>query len=136
MKNLKGVNFSKWKQFTHKNKKCDLIDTHRYTKMVANNHCRNISKDPEQYRMGCNSISRLKPYVVHPEWDTLSGRYFKNTQELLNPKALQISTLYKNQPFQCLGKIFCVEFQRVPLKFHTKYLTYTLKDVYHSQMKI
>ena len=30
--------------------------------------------------------------------------------------------------FQCMGKIFCVEFQRVPLKFHTKYLTQTLKD--------
>ena len=27
-----------------------------------------------------------------------------------------------------MGKIFCVEFQRVPLKFHTKYLTHTLKD--------
>ena len=25
--------------------------------------------------------------------------------------------------FQCMGKIFCVEFQRLPLKFHTKYLT-------------
>ena len=26
------------------------------------------------------------------------------------------------------GEIFCVEFQRVPLKFHSKYLTHTLKD--------
>ena len=25
-------------------------------------------------------------------------------------------------------KIFCVEFQREPLKFHTKYLTHTMKD--------
>ena len=25
--------------------------------------------------------------------------------------------------FQCMGKAFCVEFQRVPLEFHTKYLT-------------
>ena len=30
--------------------------------------------------------------------------------------------------FQCMGKIFCVEFQRVPLKFHTKYLTHILID--------
>ena len=30
--------------------------------------------------------------------------------------------------FQCMGKIFCVEFQRYPLKFHTKYLIHTLKD--------
>ena len=27
-----------------------------------------------------------------------------------------------------MGKIFCVEFQRVPMKFHTKYLTHTLKN--------
>ena len=26
-----------------------------------------------------------------------------------------------------MGKIFCAEFQRVPLKFHTTYLTHTLK---------
>ena len=37
--------------------------------------------------------------------------------------------LYKSHIFQCMGKIFCVEFQRVPLKFHTKYLIDTLKDV-------
>ena len=28
-----------------------------------------------------------------------------------------------------MGKIFCVEFQRYPFKFHTKYLTHTLKYV-------
>ena len=49
--------------------------------------------------------------------------------ELLNLRALKISMLYKNHIFQCTGKIFCVEFQRVPLKFHTKYLTHALKDV-------
>ena len=30
--------------------------------------------------------------------------------------------------FQCMGKIFRVEIQRLPLKFHTKYVIYTLKD--------
>ena len=29
-----------------------------------------------------------------------------------------------------MGYIFCVKFQRYSLKFHTKYLTHTLKDVY------
>ena len=58
----------------------------------------------------------------------LGGR-FKNAYELLNLRALKISMLYKNRIFQCMSKIFCVEFQRVPLKFHTKYLTHTLKDV-------
>ena len=57
------------------------------------------------------------------------GGRFKNAYELLNLRALKISMLYKNHNFQCMGKIFCVEFQRVPLKFHTKYLTHTLKDV-------
>ena len=28
-----------------------------------------------------------------------------------------------------MGEIFCVEFQSYPLKFHTKYLTHTLKDM-------
>ena len=64
-----------------------------------------------------------------------SRGHFKNAYELLNLRALKISMLYKNRIFQCMGKIFCVEFQRVPLKFHTiylthtKYLTHKLKDV-------
>ena len=62
-------------------------------------------------------------HVVFP------GGRFKNTYELLNLRALKISKLHKKHIFQCMGKIFCVEFQRVPLKFHTKYLTHTLKDV-------
>ena len=57
----------------------------------------------------------------------LPGFFFKNIYELLNLRALKISTLYKNCIIQCMGKIFCVEFQRFPLKFHTKYLTHTLK---------
>ena len=58
-----------------------------------------------------------------------SGGRFKNTYALLNLRALKISHLYKNCIFQCMGMIFCVEFERYPLKFHTKYLTHTLKDV-------
>ena len=54
---------------------------------------------------------------------------FQNAYELLNLRALKISMLYKSHIFQCMGKIFCVEFQRVPLKFHTKYHTQTLEDV-------
>ena len=58
-----------------------------------------------------------------------SGGRFKNPYELLNLRAFKISMLYKNHIFQWMGKLFCVEFQRVPLKFHTKYLAHTLKDV-------
>ena len=57
------------------------------------------------------------------------GARLKNAYELLNLRTLKISTLYKNHIFQCMGKIFCVEFQKVPLKFHTIYLAHTLKDV-------
>ena len=66
-------------------------------------------------------LSGLK--YVKKTWDPVrSGGRFKNAYELLNLRALEISMLYKNHIFQCMGKIFCVE-------FHTKYLTHTLKDV-------
>ena len=45
-------------------------------------------------------------------------RRFKTTYELLNLKALKISTLYQIRIFQCIGKMFRVEFSRNPLKFH------------------
>ena len=35
-----------------------------------------------------------------------------------------------------MGKIFWVEFQRVPLKFHTKYFPYKLKDTIWHKVKI
>ena len=56
--------------------------------------------------------------------------HFKNLYELLPLRALKISMFHKNFIFQYMGKIFCVELQRYPLKFHTKYLTHTLKDAY------
>ena len=58
---------------------------------------------------------------------------FKNTYELLNQRALKFSYVNKIHIFQCMGKIFCVEFQRYPLKFHTKYLTHALKDMIFMQ---
>ena len=69
--------------------------------------------------------------MSHNPWTVLlpPGGRFKNAYELLNLRALKILMLYKNRIFQCMSKIFCVEFQRVPLKFHTKYLAHTLKDV-------
>ena len=53
---------------------------------------------------------------------------FKNAYELWNLRALGFSPVNCRHIFQCMGKIFCVEFKRVPLKFHTKYLTHTLID--------
>ena len=57
------------------------------------------------------------------------GGRFKNTYELLNLRTLKFSPANKICIFQCMGKIFFVEFQRYPLKFHIKYLTHTLKDM-------
>ena len=74
----------------------------------------------------CFILQHVYPVTVVT---TLSGGHFKNTFELLNLRALKVSHMYENCIFQCMGKIFCVEFQRYPLKFHTKYLTHTLKDV-------
>ena len=61
------------------------------------------------------------------------GGRFKNTYELWNQRALKFSYVNKIHIFQCMGKIFCVEFQRYPLKFHTKYLTHALKDMIFMQ---
>ena len=54
-----------------------------------------------------------------------AGR-FKNTYELLNLRALKFSPVNKTHIFQCMSKIFCVEFQRVALKFPKNYVTHTL----------
>ena len=71
-------------------------------------------------------------YSFHAKWVNIMfwcpGGCFRNVYELLNLRALKIPTFYKKFIFQCMDKIFCVEFQREPLKFHTKCLTHTLKD--------
>ena len=64
--------------------------------------------------------------------DRTGGR-FKNTYELLNLRALKFSYVNRIHICQCMGEIFCVEFQRYPLKFHTKHLTHTLKDMIFMQ---
>ena len=59
-----------------------------------------------------------------------SGDHFKNIYELLNLKSLLFSPLNKISIFKCMGMdTFCVEFQSVPLKFHTTCLTHVLKDI-------
>ena len=53
-----------------------------------------------------------------------SGRHFKNTYELVNLTSLKSSLLNKLHIFQCVGKICCVEFQRVPLKFYMIFIQF------------
>ena len=90
----------------------------------------------------CDIMIKLCCYVIQCTrylWGTSQGMSggpwgrFKNTYELLNLRALKFSYVNKIHIFQCMGKIFCVEFQRYPLKFHTKYLTHTLKDMIFMQ---
>ena len=68
-------------------------------------------------------------WMIHHCLTQEPGGRFKNIYELLNLRALKFSYVNKIHIFRCIDKIFCVEFQRYPLKFHTKYLTHTLKDV-------
>ena len=78
------------------------------------------------FRLGCLSICLSSLNLA-------AGGRFKNAYELLTLRALKFSHVNKIHIFQCMGKIFCMEFQRYPLKFHTKYLTHTLKDMIFMQ---
>ena len=72
-------------------------------------------------------------------WSDICDRvvFQKCLRALLNLGTLKIATLYKYCIFQCMGQIFCVEFQRYPLKCHSKYLTpYIERCVLYSQVKI
>ena len=51
-------------------------------------------------------------WVKDSVWGALGGR-FNNTYELLNLRALKFSSENKTHIFQCINKIFCVEFRRV-----------------------
>ena len=66
------------------------------------------------------------------------GDCFTNSCKLLNVIFFFSFHFWIKDIFQCMGKLFCVEFQGVPLKFHTKYLPHTLKDmnfVWHQDFK-
>ena len=53
------------------------------------------------------------------------GNHLKNAHKLFNQRALRCSSLNKILIFQCMDKIFCMEFQRVPS--HTIYVIHILK---------
>ena len=72
-------------------------------------------------------------YITQSHWDMWPGGHFKHTYKLVNLGACKFSLVKKLHIFQCMGKIFWVEFQRKPLKFHTKYLTHTLNETIYFQ---
>ena len=74
-----------------------------------------------------------KNVVGRSQWLAISvkdqGTCFENVYKLLILRDLKFSLLNKMHTFQCIGKIFCVEFQRYPLKFRTKYLPHIMEDM-------
>ena len=84
---------------------------------------------PKSHKWVQKHIINSMTIVFNKSFHVDTGGRFKNTYELLNLRALKFSPVNKIHIFQCMGMIFCVEFQRYPLKFHTKYLTHTLKDM-------
>ena len=72
-------------------------------------------------------ISASRVYSGYTAYQKWSRGQLKNGYELLDLRALKLWTFYKNSIFQCMGKIFCVEFQRYTLKFHAKYLGENLR---------
>ena len=71
------------------------------------------------------SADLMAPWEVN---DMSYVDYLKSAEVLQELRVLKHSPLNEAHIFLCIGKIFCVEFQRVPLKFHTKYLTHASKD--------
>ena len=133
-------------------------ESRRYIVMSSLIGCAHAQNDPpSQCPNQWWSSSLLHVHVTGPEWINslrpndaymhqwtnlsyvqimgchLFGARGAFQNELLNLRALKFSPVNKMHIFQCMGKIFCVEFQRVPLKFHTKYLTHTLKETIFMQ---
>ena len=66
---------------------------------------------------------------MHLKVSSAKWRPFCLGLNVLNLRAFKFSPVDKIHIFQCMGKIFCV----YPLKFHTKYLTHTFKDMIFMQ---
>ena len=78
----------------------------------------------------CDHVQTLMAFSSHGA----GGGRFKNTYELLNLRGLKFSYVNKINIFQCMGKIFCVEFQRVPP--HKKSNPYIERYDFYTTLKI
>ena len=74
------------------------------------------------HNVACNGFMTVFHYVIQ-KLNTLVALTILGTLskalliELLNLRALEFLPLNKRYFFQCMGKIFCVEFQRVPFLY-------------------
>ena len=73
-----------------------------------------------------NVVCKIACILFRPQWvnsvrpSAGAGGHFKNTYKLLNLRALKFSPVNKIDIFQCMGMIFCVEFQRYPFEIPHK----------------
>ena len=116
---------------------CSGTDQRKHQRSASLPYVRGIQQWPMNSPHKWPITRKMFPFddVIMGYWQMLGesltwvpGERFQNTYELLSVRALENSILYKNQILHCVSKIFCVEFQRVHLKFHSKYLTRTLKN--------
>ena len=96
-----------------------------------NNTCARLLPGSRMFSASVSCQGESVPSAIRAASITeVSGALKKNGYKLVNLEALTFSLLSKLQTFQCMGKIFCVEFQRVRGTFEIPriYLAHTLKD--------
>ena len=78
----------------------------------------------------CIKIISINVWARYFVW-SFKGTLWNSTQNIL-PIHWKICIRWhcKKTYLSMYGQDICVEFLRYPLKFHTKYLAYTLKDLY------
>ena len=72
------------------------------------------------------SVIRIWSYLSNIVWYRSLDNGTFLFQDLYQKKCLTVVHF-----FHCMGKIFCVEFQRIPFKFQTKYRANAFKDIIH-----
>ena len=60
----------------------------------------------EEENHASSSYGSSACWATPPQWSHIRRKRAKNTYELINLRALEFPTLYKNRIFQCMGKIF------------------------------
>ena len=83
------------------------------------------SKNEKKAGRNCGAYLLLPNIGGAPSLGLVPGVVSKT---LVNRGAHEFLLVNEPHIFHCMGKRFCVEFQREPLKFHIKCLTHTLKE--------
>ena len=102
------------------------------SKLRVTGLCAGTSPESEFPAQMVSNAEGVSIWWRHHVWQAVNNDDWPNQKiyELLTQRAPQDSLLYNNGNFQCMGKIFCVGFQRYPLKLDAKHLTHKLKYVF------